>query len=609
VVQAPVPNAGGIKSITVTPVVTTVYKIESLSDKYNCPFAGPFPSITIAVGSTNAVFDTVGPKAACSPFTASFSFDQKTDVTYEWTFGDGEDSTFVASTNTTGSIITHTYNNLSTKNTTTPRVLLVETWGGRCRSDNAKSITLYPTILTNIFPDKTEMCSGEVVTFRNNSSGVPDTGSRWFYRHKGNNSEELDVKTTRNVNFTLSNSTTTNPIIYEVVYQATNGNCPAPEVITPITVYRGIEASFVADDIPALVGGHSLVPFTNTSVPIDPTQFRYEWDFGFDGTPATATGTGPFTVDYVSPGPRDVVLAATNIAAEAAGLPCTSMWTVTVNVPLLPLIAAFTAVPGVSCYPSSITVTGNTSTGDIMDWRLIDNNGRISATSNAPTPVFQVNEPGKYTLSLKTSSSLTGQVAVAPIQSFEVFDKPLASFDVRPDVVYVPDTEMNTFNFSFGATDYFWDFGDNGTSTEFQPTYTYKIEGKYDITLIAKNDHGDGVICADTLKHSVLAKQGGLTKVPNAFTPNPNGPNGGVSTNGSFNDVFLPIVKGVEEFNMQIYDRWGNLVFESNSANIGWDGYNKDGRLMPAGVYVYKLTVRLSDNQRSTQIGDITMIR
>ena len=60
---------------------------------------------------------------------------------------------------------------------------------------------------------------------------------------------------------------------------------------------------------------------------------------------------------------------------------------------------------------------------------------------------------------------------------------------------------------------------------------------------------------------------------------------------------------------MQIYDRWGNLIFESNSASIGWDGYNKDSRLMPAGVYVYKLTVRLSDNQRSTQIGDVTMIR
>ncbi|HRG11502.1 MAG TPA: gliding motility-associated C-terminal domain-containing protein, partial [Cyclobacteriaceae bacterium] len=94
----------------------------------------------------------------------------------------------------------------------------------------------------------------------------------------------------------------------------------------------------------------------------------------------------------------------------------------------------------------------------------------------------------------------------------------------------------------------------------------------------------------------VTAKQGGVTKVPNAFTPNPGGPGagsggGGTGGNGSFNDVFLPIVKGAEEFNMQIFDRWGNLIFESNSSNIGWDGYDKNGRILPAGVYVYKLTI------------------
>jgi gliding motility-associated-like protein len=83
----------------------------------------------------------------------------------------------------------------------------------------------------------------------------------------------------------------------------------------------------------------------------------------------------------------------------------------------------------------------------------------------------------------------------------------------------------------------------------------------------------------------------------------------GSGGNGTFNDVFLPIVKGAEEFNMQIFDRWGNLIFESNSNSVGWDGYDANGKLMPAGVYVYKLTVRLSDGQRSTQIGDVTMIR
>src|SRR5204862_6949310 len=131
----------------------------------------------------------------------------------------------------------------------------------------------------------------------------------------------------------------------------------------------------------------------------------------------------------------------------------------------------------------------------------------------------------------------------------------------------------------------------------------------YDLKLFAQFDHGNNIVCADTLARKVTAKQGGVTKVPNAFTPNPNGPSGGVSGNGSFNDVFLPIVKGADEFNLQIYDRWGNLIFESNSTQIGWDGYSKEGKIMPAGVYVYKVTIRLSDGERSTQIGEVTMIR
>jgi gliding motility-associated-like protein len=107
----------------------------------------------------------------------------------------------------------------------------------------------------------------------------------------------------------------------------------------------------------------------------------------------------------------------------------------------------------------------------------------------------------------------------------------------------------------------------------------------------------------------LIALDGGYIKLPNAFTPNPNGSTGGIAGNGTFNDVFLPIARGIEEFQMQIFDRWGNLIFESRDRNIGWDGYDRNGRLMPAGVYVFKLILRLSDGQRTTKVGDVTLIR
>ncbi len=609
-------NSGNVKVIQVTPTVTTTYTIKSIRDALGCDFLPVNQSVTVTVGETDATFSIVGPAASCGPYDATFQFNQVAGTEYTWQWFDGSpDEVFLATTTVPNQTITHTFTNPNPNAAITYKVTLRTQLPAPfpgCFKSTTQNVTVYPSIITNAFSDRDEICSGESIQFFNQSFGV--TTHRWFYRVQGTTTE-VDIRTTPTVNYLFTNTTTTNPIIYEVVYQANNGNCPAPDVVIPITVYRGVIAGFNEGTIPPYVGGNSTVTFTNTSNPLDVTQFRYTWDFGLNSTPGTGAGAGPISVNYSTPGPRDVSILAVNMAAEAVGLTCESRFAKTINIPVLPLVAAFVAEPKRVCFPSDITVTENTSTGDVMEWRVVDSNGRIAATSNAVLPVFRITTPGEYSIFLTTSNSATGQVANTQQEGFEVFDNPTASFDLRPTVVYVPDTELTTFNFSLGATDYLWDFGDGGTSFEIEPVYTYKVEGAYDVTLIAQNDHGQGVVCSDTLVRKVTAKQGGVTKVPNAFTPNPSGPTGGViggpgsGGSGTFNDVFLPIVKGAEEFNMQIFDRWGNLIFESNNANVGWDGYDANGRLMPAGVYVYKLTIRLSDGQRSTQIGDVTMIR
>lgn len=609
-----VTNAGNFKVIPVTPTATTTYTLVSVEDALNCPFTPVGQSVTVTVGETDATFSVVGPASSCGPYTATFQFNQVAGTEYTWQWFDGSpDDVFLAASTIPNNTITHTFSNPNPNAPITYKVTLRTQLPAPfpgCFKSMQQNITIFPSIITNAFPDKTDICSGENVQFFNQSFGA--TTHRWFYREQGTTAE-IDVRTTPTVNYNLVNTSTTNPIIYEVVYQANNGFCPAADVVMPITVYRDIVAGFDEGTVPPFIGGNATVNFTNTSTPVDPSQFRYEWNFGLNATPATATGAGPFSVDYSTPGPRDISLRVVNIAAETAGMSCESSFSKTINIQLLPLVAAFEANPVRACFPANIEVTENTSTGDIMEWRVVDSNGRIVATSSAPMPIFSITSPGVYSVLLTTRNSITGQVANTQRDNFEIFDNPLASFDLRPNVVFVPNTEMTTFNFSMGATDYAWDFGDGGTSDEIEPVYTYRVEGVYDVQLVAINDHGGGLLCTDTLTRQVTAKQGGITKVPNAFTPNPAGPGsgsgGGTGGNGTFNDVFLPIVKGAEEFNMQIFDRWGNLIFESNSANIGWDGYDKNGRVLPAGVYVYKLTIRLSDGQRSTQIGDVTMIK
>jgi len=604
VVVQDVLSAAGAYTYTITSVTSHVNGV-SCTTPFNVPFV-------VNVGDTDPNFTIISPLATCSPNTVSFQYNEVAGTTYTWRFGDSPDLVYTATSTTPNKVITHVYSNLSPTSTLSYPVSmqteLPAPYPGCFKSTPPKTISIYPQIIPNIIADKTTICSGETIRFSNQSVGA--TSQAWSYRVQGQ-SAETSLGSSLNISSVFTNNTAANPIIYEVIYRGTNGNCPTPDQIVPIQVYRQATASFNEGTVPPFVNGQSIVNFTNTSSILDGAQFTYDWTFGSDSQPSSFQGLTPPAIKYVRPGPKNVTLTITNNSNAF----CKSIFEKQININLLPLIATFKASPTESCFPATIKVTESNITGDIIEWRVFDGNGRTVATSSGVLPEFKIpsvdnNTTGsKFTITLKTSSSLTGQVAVAQNQTVLVYPKPFASFDARPDVLYVPDTELTTFNFSTGANQYSWDFGDGGKSVDEEPKYVYKIEGIYDITLIAMYDHGNKIVCADTLKHQVVAKQGGVTKVPNAFTPNPAGPSGGVSGSGSFNDVFLPIVKGAEEFNLQIFDRWGNLIFESNSTQIGWDGYNVDGKLLPAGVYVYKLTIRLSDGQRSTQIGDVTMIR
>ena len=96
---------------------------------------------------------------------------------------------------------------------------------------------------------------------------------------------------------------------------------------------------------------------------------------------------------------------------------------------------------------------------------------------------------------------------------------------------------------------------------------------------------------------------------PNAFTPNPNGPTNGYYTPGiPNNDVFHPEYKGVVEYHLRIFNRRGELLFESNDINVGWDGYIND-RLAAQDVYIWKAQGRYSNGLSFTKFGNVMLIK
>ena len=188
----------------------------------------------------------------------------------------------------------------------------------------------------------------------------------------------------------------------------------------------------------------------------------------------------------------------------------------------------------------------------------------------------------------------------------EVFPVPHADFSVRPETVKLPDDPIYTTNLSFDADSYYWNFGDGGTSMEYEPSHNYTELGKYDISLIAQTDNG----CADTAVYESIVEviEGNEIRIPNAFTPSLDGPSDGSRFNSGRNDVFFPVTEGVIAFHMQIYNRWGELLFDTVDNSKGWDGYYK-GRICPPDVYIYKIDFKFIDGREVMKFGDIALIR
>lgn len=169
-------------------------------------------------------------------------------------------------------------------------------------------------------------------------------------------------------------------------------------------------------------------------------------------------------------------------------------------------------------------------------------------------------------------ASLTRNYAV------EIWPLPVADFTISTDTtlpggIFVYDI-LGMVDNSLLTSEWNWDFGDGTTSTDSMPYHTYNEIGTYDITLIVRS----GLECLDTLVLPVDVVEGLI--VPNVFTPN----------NDGWNDEFDVRTSAVGPFKIEIYNRWGNIVFETTSPQISWDGTTAAGVQASAGTYFYVIS-------------------
>jgi gliding motility-associated-like protein len=157
-------------------------------------------------------------------------------------------------------------------------------------------------------------------------------------------------------------------------------------------------------------------------------------------------------------------------------------------------------------------------------------------------------------------------------------------------------------NNTVGAVAYSWVFNDGGVSGDVSPEYTFPSieQSEQLVILIATSDKG----CRDTTSKIIVVNEELLYYVPNTFTPD----------GDDFNQVFKPVFTSgytPTSYHLMIFNRWGELVFESYDPAIGWEGnYGKDGNLVQVGTYTWKIQFKLkADDRRKEIIGYVNVLK
>lgn len=281
---------------------------------------------------------------------------------------------------------------------------------------------------------------------------------------------------------------------------------------------------------------------------------------------------------------------------------CFGSDTIHIQVLMPPPPEAYFEPDTVGCSPLTVHFVNKSVYGESYIWGFGD--GQFSVEEN---PVHTYYVPGNYLVKLIVYN-IAGESVHNGI--ITVYQNPSAIFDAYPTDVVNNEQIVVFYNSSIYDSLYYWNFGDGQSSTEENPYHKYEKEGTYKVSLLVISSDG----CIDTAVMDTPIKvkwKTGFIKFPNVFKWNETGPTGGVWRIGVYPEmdfVFRPFYENVMDYKLQIFNRWGVLIYESDDLYKGWDGYFGDGNLAIQGVYVWKVSGRYADGNYFDIVGDVTFL-
>jgi gliding motility-associated-like protein len=263
-------------------------------------------------------------------------------------------------------------------------------------------------------------------------------------------------------------------------------------------------------------------------------------------------------------------------------------------------VVQFSVDKPTDCAPHCVTFFDSTTAGNtaISTWEWDFGNGK-SWQGKTPSKICYTT-PGTYTVKLKATSDKKCTSSETKVDMINTYKNPVAQFIADPNPASTLEPTVHFFDQSTNdVISWMWDFGDGQTSSpdKKNPSHIYVTEqGEiYQVKLLVVNSNG----CKDSTNVPVEVRSYFTFYIPNAFTPDGNG----------INDTFHGNGVGIAEYKIWIFDRWGNLVFEADDINKGWNGTLKSGELSLQDVFVWKVNIKDIFGKKHTYTGTAALVK
>jgi len=443
------------------------------------------------------------------------------------------------------------------------------------------TITVNPT--PNVLTQQFSICAGQAVNM-NLLADIPST-FQWY------------ATPNPNVQGETYSPTQTSSVINDVLIQTTNApqtvqyhvsgvsipyGCIGSDSIMTVTINPWPTVAFNALNPPYC----DLTPiaFQNMSV----GAYDYNWDFN-DGSNAFVSNP---THQFPSVGTYNVVLTAID---PNTGCIDSVMQPVTIAPTPNP---DFSYSDSIGCGMLNVVYTAavyNTS------WNYVWNFGNGASTEQVGQVGYQFTQQGCYDISLTVTNTQGCSATETNFNVACVYESPIAVAGADPTEVTTLEPLVEFINNSENASSYAWNFGDGTYGFGFEPIHLFPAEpADYVVSLVAMNEVG----CTDTAYVSIHVEENLIYYVPNSFTPN----------DDEKNQVFLPIIsQGFKPgtYLLRIFNRWGELVFESKDPYTGWGGdYGPNHTNCQSGTYTWVLNFQVLQTQEDKEfVGHVNLIK